>query len=150
MDLHFFEKQLVENCPLIDLLNFDNEKSKLDDKFKIYYDKRPCNIYIKNVAATIIKGNHLKRYVYLQIMSIGLSSSMDNYCNYYGFNKRTKWKFEFFVDSINCNQRLSLNKITYFDDIVIRFDSVEEIVYRGRAHYLVNGYVCKSKIMLSA
>ena len=33
VDLHFFEKQLVENCPLIDLLNFDNEKSKLDDKF---------------------------------------------------------------------------------------------------------------------
>lgn len=122
----------------------------MDDKFKIYYDKRPCNMYIKNVAATIIKGNHLKRYVYLQIMSIGLSSSMDNYCNYYGFNKRTKWKFENFVDSINYNQRLPLNKITYFDDIVIRFDSVEEIVYRGRVRYLVNGYVCKSKIMLSA
>ena len=83
-------------------------------------------------------------------MSIGLSSSMDNYCNYHGFNKRTKWKIEFFVDSVNCNQRLPLNKIAYFDDIVIRFDSVEEIVYRGRARYLVNGCVCKSKIMLSA
>ena len=25
VDLHIFEKQLVENCPLIDLLKFDNK-----------------------------------------------------------------------------------------------------------------------------
>ena len=47
--------------------------SLLDDKFKVFYNERPCNIYIKNIAATIIKGHHLKRNIYLQNMSIGLS-----------------------------------------------------------------------------
>ena len=33
---------------------------KVDDKFKVFYDKGPRNTYIKNFAATIIKGHHLK------------------------------------------------------------------------------------------
>ena len=45
---------------------------KLDDKFKVFYDEGPCDIYIKNFAAIIIKGHHLKRNFYLQIISIGL------------------------------------------------------------------------------
>ena len=69
-----FQKQLVENCLLIDLIKIYDTKLKLDDKFKIYYDKRPCKIYIENVPANIIKRHHLKKNVYLQIMSIGLSS----------------------------------------------------------------------------
>ena len=35
-DLHFFEKQHVENYSLIDLLNFDYRKAKLDHKFKFF------------------------------------------------------------------------------------------------------------------
>ena len=74
IDLHFFfEKQHVENYPLIDLLKFDYRKVKLDDKFKVFYNEGPCDIYIKNFTATIIKGHHLKRNIYLQIMSTGLS-----------------------------------------------------------------------------
>ena len=69
----FFEKQHVENYPLIDLLKFDYNKVKLDDKFKVFYDERPCDIYIKNFPATIIKGYHLKRNIYQQIISVGLS-----------------------------------------------------------------------------
>ena len=73
VDLHFFEMQHVEEYPLIDLLKFDYRKVKLVDKIKIYYGDGPCQIYIKSVAANIIKSHQLKRNVYLQVMSIGLS-----------------------------------------------------------------------------
>ena len=46
---------------------------KLDDKFKVLLDEGLCDIYIKNFTATIIKENHLKRNIYLQIVLIGLS-----------------------------------------------------------------------------
>lgn len=58
---------------LIDLLKFNCRKVKLDDEFKVHYNEGPCDFYIKSVAANIIKGQHLKKNVYLQIMSIGLS-----------------------------------------------------------------------------
>ena len=67
-------------------------------------------------------------------------------------NEKNK-KINFFVDSIliniNCEHKLPLNKITYFDDI-IRFDRVDKVDYRRKTHYFVNAYVCKSKIMLPA
>ena len=63
-------------------------------------------------------------------------------------------KTEFFANpilvSINCDQRLPLDKITYFDDIVIRFDCVDKVKYRGKIRYFVNAYVCKSKIIFPA
>ena len=73
VDLNFFEKRHVEKYLLIDLLKPDFRKVIVCDNFKIRYDDEPCDIYIKNVPASITKGRHLKINVYLQIMSIGLS-----------------------------------------------------------------------------
>ena len=77
---------------------------------------------------------------------------MESLC-YYLTNKKNK-KLIFFANliiiSINCDQRLPLDKITYFDDILIRFDCVDKVEYRGKTRYFVNAYVCISKIMLSA
>ena len=46
-------------------------------------------------------------------------------------NEKNK-KLNFFVDpilvSINCDLRLRLDKITYFDDIIIRFNCVDKTV----------------------
>ena len=52
---------------MIDLfdLKIDYRKVKLDDNFKIHYDEGPCEIYIKSVAANMMKGHHLKRNIYL-------------------------------------------------------------------------------------
>ena len=56
-------------------------------------------------------------------------------------NERNK-KLDFFADpiliKINCNQKLSLNRMTYFDDLVIHFDKVFDI-----------GYMEKNKICCS-
>ena len=68
-------------------------------------------------------------------------------------NKKTK-KRNFFVDSIlvniDCDRKLPLNKITCFDYIVVKFDRVNEVIYRVKKRYHVNAYICKSKIMLPA
>ena len=68
-------------------------------------------------------------------------------------NERNK-RLNFFADPIlirvNSNQRLSINKMTYFDDLVIHFDRVYDIDYRGKISFVVDAYVCSSKIMLPA
>ena len=139
---------------MIVLLKFDYRKVTLDEKFKIKYDSGPCEIYMKSVAANIIKGHHLKRNIYLQIMSIGLSdliwkllATIMNLTN--GRNKKLNFFADSILVSINCNLRLPLDKITYFDDIILRFNCVDKIVYRGKTHYFVDAYVCESKIMLT-
>ena len=130
-------------------------KVKLDDKFKIYYGDRPCGIYIKNVAANIIKNHHLKRNVYLQIMSISLSDlKWKLFATVMNLTNEKNKKFKYFADpirvSINCDLRLPLDKITYFDDIIIWFNCVDNIVYRVKTRYFADASVCKIKIMLPA
>ena len=91
--------------------------------------KKPSKLYLKTVCADVIKGLHLKRNIHLQIVSIGFSdmvwkifASLMNLVN-----ERNK-KLNFFADSIlikiNCSQKLSLNKMTYFHDLVIHFDKI--------------------------
>ena len=68
-------------------------------------------------------------------------------------NERIK-RLKFFADPIlvrvNSNQRLSINKMTYFDDLVIHFDRVYDIDYWGKIRFVVDAYVCSSKMMLPA
>ena len=155
IDLHFFEKQHVEKYPLIDFFKFDLRKVKFDNNFKIHYDEGSCEIYMKSVAANITKGHHLKRNVYRQIVSIGLSGLIWKvFATIMNLTNEKNKKLAFFADpilaSINCDLRLPLDKITYFEDIVMRFICVDKIVYRRKTCYFVDAYVCKSKIMLPA
>ena len=68
-------------------------------------------------------------------------------------NKRNK-RLNFFDDPIpiriNCNRRLSINKMNYFDDLIIHFDRVYDIDFRGKIRFVVDAYVCSSKMMLPA
>ena len=135
--MDFFEKQHVEKYPLVDLLKFDYRKVILFDNLKIHYDQGPCDIYIKTVAATIIKEHHLKKNVYLQIMSIGLSDLIWKvFVTIMNLTNKKNKKLNFFADpiliSINSDLRLPLDEITYFEDIVIWFNGVDKIVYRGK------------------
>ena len=125
----------------------------MDDNFKIYCDDGPCEIYNKNVAANIIKGHHLKRKIYLQILSIGLSDLIWKiFATIMNLTNKKSKKLSFFADpilaTINWDLRLPLDKITYFDDIIIWFDCVDKIVYRGKTRYFAEVYICKSKVML--
>ena len=54
-------------------------------------------------------------------------------------NERNK-RLNFFADPIliktNCSRKLSLNKMTYFDYLVIHFNKVYNIDYRGKIRLL--------------
>ena len=152
VDLQFFKRQHVKTYPLIDLRKFVYRKVRLDDKFKIYYDGRSCDI-TKSTAANIIKGHHLKRNVYRQIMSIGLTNLLWKvFATIINLTNEKNKKLKFFADpilvSINCNLRLRLDKITYFNDIIIWFNCIDKIEYSRKTCYFVDAYVCESKIML--
>ena len=102
---------------------------------KITYDEKPCKIYLKTVCANIIKGHHLERNAYLQIMSIGFSDMVwKAFASLMNLANERNEKLNLFVDpilvKINCNQKLTLNKMTYFDDLVIHFDNIYDIDYR--------------------
>ena len=134
--MHFLKKQHVKKYQLIDLLKFDYKQVRLDDKFKIYYDDGLCEIYIKSVAANVIKRYHLKRNVYQQIMSISLSDMIWKvFATIMNLTNKKNKKLKFLPDpilvSINCDLRLLLDKITYLDDI-IWFNCVDKIVYREK------------------
>ena len=68
-------------------------------------------------------------------------------------NERNK-KLNFFTDPIlikvNRSLKLSVNKMTYFVDLVIHFDKVYDIGYRGKTRFVMDAYVCSTKTMLSA
>ena len=40
--------------------------------------------------------------------------------------------------------------MTYFDDPVIHIDKVYDIDFRGKRRFVIDAYVCSSKVMLPA
>ena len=56
-------------------------------------------------------------------------------------NERNK-KMNFFADTILI--------MTYFDDLVVHFGKVYDIYYREKIRFVIDAYVCSSKIMLPA
>ena len=139
----------------IDILTLIINKLKLKDDMKITYNEKPRKIYLKTVCAKVIKGHHLKRNTFWQIMLIGFLDMVWKIfaCLMNLTNERNK-KLNFFRDpiliNINCNRKLSLNKMTYFDDLIIHFDKVFDIDYKGKIRSVVDAYVCSSKILLPA
>ena len=64
-----FEKSDPSEYPLVvDILQFDHKKLKLEDDMKTTYDQKSCWVYFKTVCPNVIKGHHLKRNTYLQIV----------------------------------------------------------------------------------
>ena len=127
VDLEFEESG--PSYPLIDVLTFDYSKLKLEDNMKITYNEKPYKINLKSVCAYIIKGHCLKRNTYFQIMSIGFSDLVWKiFASLINLTNERNNKLKFFTDpiliKINCNRKLSLNKMTYFDDLVIPLDKV--------------------------
>ena len=92
-----------------------------------------------------------KKHLSANYVSWAVWSDLESPCNDNELNQKKGKKLNFFVDSIlidiNCALKLPLNKITCFDDIIIRFDPVDKVDYRGKTCYFVNAYISKGKIM---
>ena len=104
---------------------------------KITYDEKSCKIHLKTVCVNVTKGHHLKRNTYLQIMPIGFSDMVSKvFASLMNLANERNKKLNFFYDPIlvklNCNRNLSLNKMTYFDDLVTHYHKINNIDYRGK------------------
>ena len=58
-----FEKSYLTGYLLINILQFDHKKLKLENNMKITYNEKPWWVYFKTVCARVIKGHHLKRNI---------------------------------------------------------------------------------------
>ena len=132
--------------PPIDIFTFDYNKLKLEDDMKISSNEKACTIYKKTVCVNVTICHHLKRGTFSDMVWKVFKSLMNL------TNERNK-KLNFFTDpiliKINCNQKLSLNKMTYFNVLVFHFDKVYDIDSGGKIRFVVDAYVCSSKIMLA-
>ena len=68
VELEFEKNDPSEYPPVVDILQFDHKKLKLEDDMNKTYDEKPCCVYFKTVSANVIKGHHLKRNTYLLII----------------------------------------------------------------------------------
>ena len=91
--------------------------------------KKPCTFYLKTVCTKQIPTCKKCQSYFSDMVWKEFASVMDL------TNKRNK-KLNFFADSIlikiNCNRKLSLNKMTYCHDLVIHFDKIYDIDCRGK------------------
>ena len=110
---------------------------------KITYDEKTCKISLKTVCANVIKGLYIKRNTYLQIISIGFSDKVwEIFASLTNITNERNKKLNFFADpvliKINCKQRLSQNRMPFFDDLIIQCDNVCNIDYRGKTRFVID------------
>ena len=144
------EFELLTNCLMFNLWdnNFELQKNlHINDNLEIHYKyDRDCvyfKLKIENINGTIERGK-LGRMRYFRPTSLIQTSLIydifgeieDKICEKLNIN------FLDIIDRqglirITCEQRLPLNKVIYFKDLIVIFDRVEEITYRGKKKYCI-------------
>ena len=144
------EFELLTNCVIFNLWdnNFELQKNlHINDNLEIHYKYDGDCVYFKlkieNINGTIERGK-LERMRYFRPTSLiqtGLIYDIfgkieDKICEKLNIN------FPDIIDRqglirITCEQRLPLNKVIYFKDLIVIFDRVEEITYRGKKKYCI-------------
>ena len=157
VELNFYERQHVKEFHTIDLLKFGCNKTKLDDKLKTYYECEhgryiPCDISIKEYRCLYTEGTSLKKkHLSTNYVNWIVWYDLESVCYNHELNGEKNKKLNFHVDSIviniDCDHKLPLNRITH---LMIRFDRVRKVDYRGKRRYHVNAYICQGNIMLAA
>ena len=139
--------------------NFNLQKNiHINDNLEIHYKRGEDCVYfilkIENINGTIERG-HLERIRYFRPTSLiqtGLiydifSVLEDKICEKLNIN------FLDIIDRaslirITCKQRLSLNKVVYFRDLIVIFDRIEKVTYRGKTKYCVVSNMISGDVLL--
>ena len=112
----------------------------------------PLLIKLEYLEATIMKGRHLPKHTYLESNSIGITQALwkvnteltSKICERTNKNPQL---LDNILIRINAG-RLPIDKITYFKDLVICYDRVEEVKYRGKEKYCINARVISRQVLL--
>ena len=155
-EFKFFEDDLIFNL-WNNNFNWKNNIN-INDDLKIQYKHGKYSVVFKlkieNINGTIEQGQ-LERIRYFRPTSLiqtGLIYDIfgileDKLCEKLNVN---------FLDIIDraglirvtCKQRLPLNKIVYFRDLVVVFDRIEKVTYRGKTKYCIVTNMISGDVLL--
>ena len=139
--------------------NFNLQKNiHIEDNLDIRYQHGKDCIYFKlkieNINGTIERG-HVERIQYFRPTSLiqtGLiydifSVIEDKIC------EKLDIKFIDIIDRaglipIACLQKLPLNKVVYFRDLIVIFDRIEKVTYRGKSKYCIVTNIISGDVLL--
>ena len=108
---------------------------------------------IENCCMAIRKGNHLKRVKYLQPFLIGVSSILWQVHRDFA-EKLNELKNEQ-ITPLNFGyvhidaERLPIEKVTYFRNLITCYEKMEKVTYRNREKYAIIARVISEEILLS-
>ena len=105
------------------------------------------------MKGSLIKGRHLNWQTYLEPLSDGVTHALwrVNAELIQKFVQLTGKRYQQLVDmTLFCRDagRISINKSTYFKDLVICYDRVEKIKYRGKERYCLIVKIIDGQILL--
>ena len=139
--------------------NFNLQKNiHINDNLEIHYKNSEDCVYFKlkteNINGTIERGQ-VERIRYFRPTSLiqaGLiydifSVLEDKICEKLDIN------FLDIIDRaglirITCKQRLPLNKVVYFRDLIVIFDRIEKVTYRGKRKYCTVSNMISGDVLL--
>ena len=139
--------------------NFDLQKNiHINDNLEIHYKHGEDCVYFKlkieNINGTIERGQ-VERIRYFRPTSLiqtGLiydifSVLEDKIC------EKLDTNFLDIIDRaglirITCKQRLPLNKVVYFRDLIVIFDRIEKVTYRGKRKYCIVSNMISGDVLL--
>ena len=119
---------------------------------------KPFFLKIKNCCMTFRKGNHLKRVKYLEPFLIGVSSILwqvhrDFVKKLNELKNEQIIPLDFGYVRIDA-ERLPIEKVTYFRNLIICYEKMEKVTYRSRekyaiiARYFRRNFITKEKTLL--
>ena len=139
--------------------NFElKEKIHITDDLKIHYkNENKCLIFklkIDNINGTIEQGQIEKKFYFrsTSLIQTGLIYDImavleDKIC------KKLNISFLDIINRlgmfrINCKQDIPLNKVVYLKDVIVVFDFVDKVNYKGKIKYCIVCNIVKGDILL--
>ena len=139
--------------------NFDLQKNiHINDNLEIHYKHGEDCVYFKlkieNINGTIERGQ-VERIRYFRPTSLIQTGLIYDIFNVLEDKICEKLDINFLdiIDRaglirITCKQRLPLNKVVYFRDLIVIFDRIEKVTYRGKRKYCIVSNMISGDVLL--
>ena len=139
--------------------NFNLQKNiHINDNLEIHYKHGEDCVYFKlkieNINGTIERGQ-VERIRYFRPTSLIQTGLIYDIFNVLEDKICEKLDINFLdlIDRaglirITCKQRLPLNKVVYFRDLIVIFDRIEKVTYRGKRKYCIVSNMISGDVLL--
>ena len=137
---------------------FDIKKNvHITDNLQLHYNYKgkciPFLLKIENISGIIQKGRHLPRITYFEVISTGqtellFSISTSFVEKLYDLTQVCHKPLDYGMIRLEGIQRLPINKITYFQNLIVCFEKMEKVTYRNKEKYCLVARVIDGEVFL--